>query len=211
MIGVGAADHCLRTLGVAVSFNRRHGFQIGEVAGDDEIKTVPPLQAVARLHGFGDDQDFTAAPRAKAAHQAAGGGACRTVIETDEIKDMYRDLDAIWDDRAERLNKRLADENLPVRVANLSTIWTVTYTQPSRYNWMLQYYLRAEGLALSWVGTGRFIFSLNYTEADFQAVADKLVAAARAMQGDGFWWSNAALSNKAIKRGILREMILQRI
>jgi glutamate-1-semialdehyde 2,1-aminomutase len=132
-------------------------------------------------------------------------------IETDEIKDMYRDLDAIWDDRAERLNKRLADENLPVRVANLSTIWTVTYTQPSRYNWMLQYYLRAEGLALSWVGTGRFIFSLNYTEADFQAVADKLVAAARAMQGDGFWWSNAALSNKAIKRGILREMILQRI
>ena len=47
---------------------------------------------------------------------------------------------------------------------------------------MLQYYLRAEGLALSWVGTGRLIFSLNYTEADFAAVADKFVAAARAMQ-----------------------------
>ena len=39
---------------------------------------------------------------------------------------------------------------------------------------MLQYYLRAEGLALSWVGTGRLIFSLNYTDADFEAVADKL-------------------------------------
>ncbi len=50
-----------------------------------------------------------------------------------------------------------------MRVANLSSIWTVLYTQPSRYNWMLQYYLRAEGLALSWVGTGRLIFSLNYT------------------------------------------------
>jgi len=132
-------------------------------------------------------------------------------LDTDEIKNMYTDLDEIWNDRVQRLNQRLADEKLPVRVANLSTIWTVTYTQPSRYNWMLQYYLRAEGLALSWVGTGRFIFSLNYTEADFQAVADKLVAGARAMQGDGFWWSSAELSNKSIKRGILREMILQRI
>ena len=65
--------------------------------------------------------------------------------------------------RAERSTQRLRDAGLPVRVANLSSIWTVCYTQPSRYNWMLQYYLRAEGLALSWVGTGRLIFSLNYT------------------------------------------------
>ena len=33
---------------------------------------------------------------------------------------------------------------------------------------MLQYYLRAEGLALSWVGTGRLIFSLNYTRRRFR-------------------------------------------
>ena len=98
-----------------------------------------------------------------------------------------------------------------MRVANLSTIWTVTYTQPSRYNWMLQYYLRAEGLALSWVGTGRFIFSLNYSEADFQAVADRFVAAVRAMHGDGFWWSAAHVSNESIKRVIVREMIHQRL
>jgi glutamate-1-semialdehyde 2,1-aminomutase len=132
-------------------------------------------------------------------------------LDTDEINGMYRDLDRIWNERAERMNQRLADEKLPVRVANLSTIWTVTYTQPCRYNWMLQYYLRAEGLALSWVGTGRFIFSLNYSDADFQAVSDRLVAGARAMQSDGFWWSTAELSNKSIKREILREMILQRI
>ncbi len=132
-------------------------------------------------------------------------------IDRDEIKAMYQDLDRTWNDRVERLNRRLAEEKLPVRVANLSTIWTVTYTQPSRYNWMFQYYLRAEGLALSWVGTGRFIFSLNYTDDDFQAVADRFVAAARAMQGDGYWWLNVQLSNEAIKRGILREMIHQRI
>ena len=64
----------------------------------------------------------------------------------------------------------------------MSSIWTVLYTQPSRYNWMLQFYLRAEGLALSWIGTGRLIFSLNYTDADFDAVADRFVAAAKAME-----------------------------
>ena len=75
---------------------------------------------------------------------------------------------------------------------------------------MFQYYLRAEGLALSWVGTGRFIFSLNYSDADFAAVAQKLMTAARAMQNDGFWWQDAGLTNKAIKRRILREMLRAR-
>ena len=131
-------------------------------------------------------------------------------LETPEIRGLYRDLDRVWNDRAARLNQRLAAEGLPVTVANLSSIWTVSYTRPSRYNWMLQYYLRAEGLALSWVGTGRLIFSLNYTEADFDEVADRFVAAARAMQRDGFWWSNAALTNKSIKRRVLREMLAHR-
>jgi glutamate-1-semialdehyde 2,1-aminomutase len=128
-------------------------------------------------------------------------------LETPDIQAMYRDLDRVWDARAEQLNSRLRDEGLPVQVANMSTIWTVSYTQPSRYNWMLQYYLRAEGLALSWVGTGRLIFSLAYGDADFAAVVDKFVAAARAMEHDGFWWSNATLTNKAIKRRVLREMV----
>jgi glutamate-1-semialdehyde 2,1-aminomutase len=93
----------------------------------------------------------------------------------------------------------------------MSSIWTVSYLRPSRYNWMLQYYLRAEGLALSWIGTARLIFSLNYTEADFQAVADRFVAAARAMQQDGWWWHAPAATNTSIKRRILKEMIAHRL
>jgi glutamate-1-semialdehyde 2,1-aminomutase len=131
-------------------------------------------------------------------------------LDTPPAQELYRDLDGVWDRRAERLNRRLADESLPVRVANMSSIWTVCYTRPSRYNWMFQYYLRAEGLALSWVGTGRLIFSLNYTDSDFDAVADRFVAAARGMQRDGWWWSDPAATNRSIKRRILREIVRHR-
>jgi glutamate-1-semialdehyde 2,1-aminomutase len=131
-------------------------------------------------------------------------------LETPAICGLYEGLDELWNGRAKQLNARLEEAALPVQLANLSSIWTVLYTRPSRYNWMLQYYLRAEGLALSWVGTGRLIFSLNYTDADFAVVCDRFVAAARAMEKDGWWWSDSALSNRSIKRGILREMIAHR-
>ncbi len=129
-------------------------------------------------------------------------------IETPQIQALYENLDAVQNARAERLNTRLEAEDLPVHVASLSSIWTVSYTRPSRYNWMLQYYLRAEGLALSWVGTGRLIFSLNYTDADFDSVADRFVAAARTMQRDGWWWADPA-PKRSIKRQILWEMAAQ--
>ena len=132
-------------------------------------------------------------------------------LETPDVKALYRDLDQTWNERARQLNERLRKESLPVKVENMSSIWTVCYSQPSRYNWMLQYYLRAEGLALSWVGTGRLIFSLNYTDGDFAAVADRFVTAAKAMQQDGWWWNNPALTNKLIKRTILKEMIAHRL
>jgi glutamate-1-semialdehyde 2,1-aminomutase len=132
-------------------------------------------------------------------------------LATPQMRDAYRDLDRVWNERAQRLNRRLHAESLPVQVANMSTVWTVCYTQPSRYNWMLQYYLRAEGLALSWVGTGRLIFSLNYTKEDFEAVADRFVAAARAMQQDGWWWRNPVATNRSIRHRILKELIAHRL
>jgi glutamate-1-semialdehyde 2,1-aminomutase len=129
-----------------------------------------------------------------------------TRFDTPQVRALYDNLDATWDDRAHRLNLRFEREGLPLRVENMSTAWTVCYAKPSRYNWMLQYYLRAEGLALSWIGTGRIIFSLNYTEQDFEIVADRFVAAAKAMHGDGWWWIDANAHSRPIKRQILREM-----
>jgi glutamate-1-semialdehyde 2,1-aminomutase len=128
-------------------------------------------------------------------------------LQTPEVAAIYNGLDARWNARAEHLNWRLREAGVPVQVANLSSIWTVTYTQPGRYHWMLQFYLRAQGLALSWVGTGRLIFSLNYGDAEFDAVAERFVEACVQMQADGWWWSAPSLTAKSIKRGIFGEML----
>ncbi len=145
-------------------------------------------------------------------HPYVMGAMCEflTRLETDAVRSLYRDLDTVWNARAQGLNERLAAAQLPVRVANLSSIWTICYPSPSRYNWMFQYYLRAAGLSLSWVGTGRLIFSLNYTDADFAEVAERILSAAGEMQRDGWWWSPPQLTNKSIRRRVFREMIQAR-
>src|SRR5262245_15569497 len=124
-----------------------------------------------------------------------------------DVRATYEELDETWNARAASLNARLEEASLPVRVVNLVSIWTIVYTMPSRYNWMLQYYLRSHGLHLSWIGTGRLIFSHNYTDADVAAVCDRFVDAVRTMNNDGWWWHHPKLTDRAIRRQILRETV----
>jgi glutamate-1-semialdehyde 2,1-aminomutase len=128
-------------------------------------------------------------------------------VDTSEIHATYDNIDSLWNGRVATLNQRLADKKLPLKIVNLTSIWTVIYTRPSRYNWMLQYYLRAQGLAISWIGTGRMIMSHNFSDQDYETVMQRFVAAAEAMQRDGWWWQGSGLSNTTIKRQILREVL----
>ena len=128
-------------------------------------------------------------------------------LDEPELRESYAGLDARWDGRAAQLNRGLEDRGLPVRFANLTSVWTTLFTVPARYNWMLQFYLRAEGLALSWVGSGRFIFSHAYRDEDFAEVADRIERAAEKMAADGWWWWDGVLTDAAIGRRILRRVL----
>ncbi|MFY8119415.1 MAG: aminotransferase class III-fold pyridoxal phosphate-dependent enzyme [Roseateles sp.] len=133
-------------------------------------------------------------------------------LQRPEVQALYENQDAIQAGRAARLNAALAAIGAPVRVSQLASIWTVLYTQPSRYHWMLQFYLRRQGLWLSWVGTGRMIFSLDFDEALFdQELLPRFVAAAQAMLDEGWWWQREGLSHQHIKRELLKEMLAQRL
>ena len=103
---------------------------------------------------------------------------------TASLYDEMNERCAQW---AQATNRALTDAKLPLRVMHLATVWTVLFTEPGRYNWLLQYYLRAEGLTLSWVGTGRCLGTMDFTDKDYEALRIKLVAAGGRMQADGWW------------------------
>ncbi|MEM7205699.1 MAG: aminotransferase class III-fold pyridoxal phosphate-dependent enzyme [Planctomycetota bacterium] len=124
-----------------------------------------------------------------------------------EMRASYARIDELWDGRAAALNARLEAAGTPVRVANMVSVWTTLYRAPSRYNWMLQFYLRAQGLSLSWVGSGRYIFSHDFTDEEFAEVSDRFVAAAEAMKADGWWWEDASLTSASISRTLLGEIL----
>jgi glutamate-1-semialdehyde 2,1-aminomutase len=105
-------------------------------------------------------------------------------------------------------NQKLAAASLPLRVVNLATVWTVLFKEPSRYNWLLQYYLRAEGVTLSWVGTGRCLSSMDFTAEDYEDLQAKLLNAAHKMKSDGWWLTTAEYPGreKTMRERLVREM-----
>ncbi len=129
--------------------------------------------------------------------------------ESDALQQLYEGLDEHWNARAERFNQALAEAALPIRVEHFSSIFTVLYSQPSRYAWMLQFYLNAEGLLLPWVGTGRLIFTIDFPDAEFEQVIQRFVRAGKAMQGDG-WWNPATMDAGKLRRQLLREVMTAR-
>jgi glutamate-1-semialdehyde 2,1-aminomutase len=103
--------------------------------------------------------------------------------------ELYAKANSLCAQWVRSTNESLAKSGLPVRVMNFTTIWTVLFNQPGRYNWLLQYYLRAEGINLSWVGTGRCMSSLDFSQTDYQELETKLVNAVQTMKHDGWWLS----------------------
>lgn len=129
------------------------------------------------------------------------------IIKSEDIQSQYNNIDDFWNNRVKIINDSLSANNIPIKIVNMVSIWTILFTTPSRYNWMLQFYLRAQSLSISWIGSGRIIMSHDYNDNDFKIVVDKIVAAAQKMKNDGWWWENPTLTNKSIKYQVAREFI----
>ncbi len=128
-------------------------------------------------------------------------------LRTPAVQAAYEGQDERWNARVAAFNARMDAEGMPLRAANMGSIWTLFYTAPSRYNWMLQFYLREQGLALSWVGTGRLILPLNMDDATFGAVLERTLSACHSMKSEGWWWEGATESNRDIRRSVLRDAL----
>jgi glutamate-1-semialdehyde 2,1-aminomutase len=130
-------------------------------------------------------------------------------LDTPEVQALYQDADARWARHLRTFNTALAQADLPLQAQGLGTVWTLNFLRPGRYHWLLQFYLREAGLALSWVGTGRFIFTLAHTDDDMADITRRFVQAARQMQADGWLWLPEGEAPN-FKRQVLKEMLLQR-
>ncbi len=130
-------------------------------------------------------------------------------LDGPEYQNAYEGLEDRWRERGRYFNTELERAGLPVRIAHLSSVFTVLYDRPSSYNWMLQFYLRQAGLALSWVGTGRMVFSLDFSDDDFKEVVNRFVQACSTMKADG-WWDGPELENRTIRRTLFRNLLRSR-
>jgi len=129
-----------------------------------------------------------------------------TLPETARLYDESNQRCADW---VRSTNQKFSEASLPLRVVNLGTVWTVLFKEPSRYNWLLQYYLRAEGVTLSWVGTGRCLSSMDFTPGDYDALQQKLLNAAQKMKTEG-WWLTAEQyprREKNMRARLMREIL----
>ena len=175
------------------------GWPVGVVCGGEHwMKRYNPLRPADICFARGT---FNAHPAV-----IAGIKHFLLAIDTPEVTQLYRDADVTWQQALDAWNQRFENENIPIRVAGLQTIWSIEFLVPSRYHWLMQFYLRDAGVAMSWVGTGRLIFNLSYTAEQRQAVLDAFVRAYRSFEADQWTWLPEGASSSNFKRAFARDL-----
>jgi len=108
-----------------------------------------------------------------------------TSPEAPAVFNGLRDRVARW---VQKSNKALSDQSLPIKVAAYRNTWCILYEQPSPYHFLFQYYLRDAGVQMAWVGTGKMLLNLEYSEEDLERLTSLILKAAKAFQADGWWY-----------------------
>merc|ERR1712151_464357 len=126
-------------------------------------------------------------------------------LDTPETHALYDKMHNDINDFISSANKAFLEKDYPIKLVNWFSVWTILYTTPGRYHWMFQYYLKDEGVNLSWVGTGRLLFSLNWEMSDYDRLLQRILAACEAMK-QGRWWEPVSNPSKNIKGNLMMEM-----
>jgi glutamate-1-semialdehyde 2,1-aminomutase len=132
-------------------------------------------------------------------------------LDTPEVQAIYDNASTVWHARMSQVNEALRSAGYPLRFVGMETVWTLLYDVPSRYNWMLQFYVREQGIALSWVGTGRWVFNLSFTDEDFAEFVSRLLRACAHMQADGWWWVPENVQAQRVQRGLFVELLRHKL
>jgi len=115
-----------------------------------------------------------------------------------ETPQMYDDMHAKISAFVTKANSEFKKNGFPLELANWFSVWSMMYTSEGRYHWMLQYYMRDAGVALSWVGTGRCLFSLDWKQADYDELLKRMLKACEMMQQGGWWEAPRVSVKKAV-------------
>lgn len=108
-------------------------------------------------------------------------------VSSPEGEKAFNDLKgnvARWVDTC---NDALSKQDCPISVAAYRNMWTICYHQPSLYQFLFQYYLRDAGVQMVWVGTGKMLFNLEFTDKDLQRLTQILISASKSFKADGWW------------------------
>lgn len=117
-------------------------------------------------------------------------------LETPETTKSYDVMHGNIDSFIKTANAKFQERGFPIQLTNWFSVWSILYTKPGRYHWLFQYFLKDAGVSLSWVGTGRLLFSLEWKKEDYDRLLERLLAACEQMQKGG-WWEEPKANIKA--------------
>merc|ERR1711920_1212694 len=119
-------------------------------------------------------------------------------LETPETLKSYEEMDRNIERFISTANAKFKEKDYPVKLTNWFSVWSILYSQPGRYHWMFQYYLKDAGVNLSWVGTGRLLFSLEWKSEDYDRLLEKMLVACEQMKSGGWWTPPVANIKKCL-------------
>eukprot|EP00930_Biecheleria_cincta_P037709 TRINITY_DN2590_c0_g1_i2.p1 TRINITY_DN2590_c0_g1~~TRINITY_DN2590_c0_g1_i2.p1 ORF type:complete len:623 (+),score=129.39 TRINITY_DN2590_c0_g1_i2:65-1870(+) len=108
-------------------------------------------------------------------------------LDTPETLKSYDVMHENIDNFISKANQTFKEKGYPLKLTNWFSVWSMLYTTPGRFHWLFQYFLKDAGVNLSWVGTGRLLFSLEWKKADYDRLLDRLLVACEQMQKGGWW------------------------